>query len=266
MNIFKLEMKMNLRSVITWSISVTAVLFLFATVFSTIADDMAALNEVMANYPPELLAAFGWDQMDLSTVLGFFAFSFSFIQIMIALQAANYGYALVSVEERELTADFLLSKPVGRVRILTTKLLAALTSLLITNAVIWAASFAAVSLFADGRSFDRGALALVLLSALFVQLFFLTVGVFVSLLLRKVPSVISLSMGTVFGMYILAAFGGSMGKDKFDYLTPFKHFEATQIVTDGGYDPAKALISAAVIVISVLASYLLYTRRDIPTV
>ena len=48
---------------------------------------------------------------------------------MIALQAANYGYSLVSVEERELTADFLLSKPVGRVQILTSKLLAALRDL-----------------------------------------------------------------------------------------------------------------------------------------
>ena len=36
---------------------------------------------------------------------------------------------MVSVEERELTADFLLAKPVGRNQILTSKLLAALTAL-----------------------------------------------------------------------------------------------------------------------------------------
>jgi ABC-2 type transport system permease protein len=73
-------------------------------------------------------------------------------------------------------------------------------------------------------------------------------------------------MGSVFGMYILAAFGGSLGEDKFDYLTPFKHFEATRIVNTGEYDLPKVMISVVVIVLSVAASYVLYKRRDIPTV
>ena len=131
---------------------------------------MEALNAVMANYPPELLAAFGWDQMDLGTVLGFFAFAFSFIQIMISIQAANYGFSLVSVEERELTADFLLAKPVGRAKILTSKLLAALACLLITNIVLWVASFSSLNAFAGGRSYDSQILTKILITAAFLQL------------------------------------------------------------------------------------------------
>ena len=75
--------------------------------------------------------------IDLSTVLGFYSFAFLFTQICLAIQAANYGFSLVSIEERELTADFLLAKPVGRTQILTSKLLAALSGLTITNIVIW---------------------------------------------------------------------------------------------------------------------------------
>jgi ABC-2 type transport system permease protein len=266
MNIYLQELKMKFQSVLTWSLSIAAILFLFFSIFSSIAADMEALNEVMANYPPELLAAFGWDQMDLGTVLGFFAFTFSFIQIFVSIQAANYGFSLVSVEERELTADFLLAKPVGREKILTSKLLAALTSLGITTAVIWATSFAAVSTYAGSRSYDTSVMVMVLITVIFLQLFFLTIGMAISLLVRKVPSAISLSMGSVFGMYILAAFGGSLGEDKFDYLTPFKHFEATKIVNTGEYDLPKMIISVAVILLSIIASYVLYKRRDIPTV
>ena len=54
----------------------------------------------------------------------------------------NYGFGLVSIEESELTADFLLSKPVSRAQVLTSKLLAALTSLIITDLVVWVTSFA----------------------------------------------------------------------------------------------------------------------------
>lgn len=266
MNIYLQEFKMKLRSMIIWSVSIAGLVYLFFSIFSTIVDEMETLNSVMANYPPELLAAFGWDQMDLGTVLGFFAFTFSFIQIMIALQAANYGYSLVSVEERELTADFLLAKPIGRAKILTQKLLAALTSLLITDVVLWSVSFLAVSTYAGDRTYDKGILTMVLITALFLQLFFLMFGLVVSLMLKKVPSVISLSMGSVFGMYILAAFGSSFNEDKFDYLTPFKHFEATRIVSTGEFDQAKVIVSLVVILVSIVGSYVLYQRRNIPTV
>lgn len=257
---------MKLRSIITWSISVAGLLFLFFSIFSTIVDEMEMLNAVMANYPPELLAAFGWDNMDLSTVLGFYAFTFSFIQIMISLQAANYGYSLVSIEERELTADFLLAKPVGRAKILTNKLLAALTGLLITDLVLWSTSFFAVRTYAGDRAYNSEILAKVLITAFFLQLFFLGGGLVISLLLKKVPSVIAISLGSVFGMYILAAFGSSFNEDKFDYLTPFKHFEATKIVNTGEFDQPKMVISILVIIISMIASYVLYQRRNIPTV
>lgn len=266
MNIYIQELKMKLRSMITWTISIAGLIFLFFSIFSTIADDMELLNSVMSNYPPELLAAFGWDSMDLGTVLGFFAFTFSFIQIMIALQAANYGYSLVSVEERELTADFLLAKPVGRVKILSLKLLAALTALLFTDVVLWIASFTAVKTWAGDRPYDSDTLAMVLLTAFFLQLFFLVVGLAISLMVKKIPSVTAISLGTVFGMYVLAAFGSSFNEDKFDLVTPFKHFEATKIVSTGEFDIPKMIISFGVIIIASIASYALYQRRNIPTV
>ncbi len=65
MNIYLQELKMKIGSIITWSISIAGLILLFFSIFSTMADEMELLNEVMSNYPPELLAAFGWDQMDL---------------------------------------------------------------------------------------------------------------------------------------------------------------------------------------------------------
>lgn len=266
MNIYLHELKMKTGSILTWSISIAALVILFSSIFSSLALDMESFNQIMANYPPELLAAFGWDNMDFGSVLGFFSFTMSIVHLMIAIQAANYGFSLVSIEERELTADFLLAKPIGRSRILTAKLLAALTALLVTNVFFWISSYIAVNAYADGRSYDNAILVKLLLSVAVLQLFFLAVGMVISLMVKKVPSVVSMSMASVFGLYILAAFGGSLGEDKFDYLTPFKHFEATRIVATGEYDMPKVMITVTVILISVIASYVLYQRRNIPTV
>jgi len=41
-------------------------------------------------------------------------FSFSFRPDLSGSPGGNYGFGLVSIEENELTADFLLSKPVSR--------------------------------------------------------------------------------------------------------------------------------------------------------
>lgn len=265
MNIYMHEFKMKLRSVITWSVSLTLLIFAFMSLFTSLAKDAELLNETMAALPPELLTAFGMTGMDLSTVLGFYSFAFLFCQVCLAIQAANYGFGLVSVEETDMTADFLLAKPVGRTSILTNKLLAALTSLTITNAVVWLVSFITINMFRDGRDYDTQTLLLLLLSIILFQLFFLSVGMVLSLLMKRVRSVTSASMALAFGMYVLSAFGGMLGADSFDLITPFKHFEPNAIVSTGAYDTSLVMISVTAIIISFVGSYVLYAKRNIQT-
>lgn len=265
MNIYKHEFKMNLRSVITWSVSIALLLFVFLSLFSSFAADAALLNETMAQMPPELLTAFGMTGLDLSTVLGFYSFAFLFCQICLAIQAANYGFGLVSVEERDMTADFLLAKPVGRAHILTSKLLAALTGLTITNIVVWISSFVFINIFKADRTYDTKTLLLLLLSIVVFQLFFLSVGIVISLLMKRVRSVTSASMALAFGMYVLSAFGGMLGNDTLDVITPFKHFDPNYIITNAGYDVPLVLLSVVIIIISIVGSYVLYGKRNIQT-
>ncbi|OGN75603.1 MAG: hypothetical protein A2X25_07775 [Chloroflexi bacterium GWB2_49_20] len=263
MNIYKHEFKMSINSVITWSVSISLLLLVFMSIFSALAVDAAILNETLAKMPKELLTAFGMNGMDLSTVLGFYSFTFLFCQICLAIQASNYGFGLVSLEERDMTADFLLAKPVGRSSILTSKLLAALTGLTITNIVIWISSFVYINLFRGGRTYDTKTLLLLLSSIVLFQLFFLTVGILVSLLMKKVRSVTPLSMALAFGMYVLSAFGGMLGDAKLENITPFKHFDAAYIITNAAYDVPLVLLSVSVIIISITGSYLLYAKRNI---
>jgi ABC-2 type transport system permease protein len=72
-------------------------------------------------------------------------------------------------------------------------------------------------------------------------------------------------MALAFGMYVLSAFGGMLGEDKLDIITPFKHFEPNYIVSNATYDPLQ-LVSVAVIILSIAGSYVLYLRRDIHSV
>ncbi|MGQ9555469.1 MAG: ABC transporter permease [Anaerolineae bacterium] len=264
--IYRHELKMHLRSVITWSVAIAALVFVYVSLFSSFAKDAELLNEMMANFPEELLMAFGMNGVDLSTVLGYFSFIFLFVQVCLAIQASNYGFSLVSIEEREWTADFLLTKPVGRTQILTSKLLAALSGLTITNIVVWISSFAFINLFRGNRTYETNPLLLLLLTIVVFQLFFLAVGLVVSLLVKRIRNVTPYAMALAFGMYVLSVFGDMLGENALEKITPFRHFEPRYIIQQGAYDVPLVLISVAVIVISLLGSYMLYTRRDIPAV
>ncbi len=265
-NIFQHEFKMHLRSVITWSVAVAALIFVYVALFSSFAEQAELLNEMMANFPKELLTAFGLTGVDLSTILGYYGFVFLFAQLCLAIQAANYGFSLVSVEEREWTADFLLAKPVRRTQILTSKLLAALSGLIITNAVVWISSFGFIHLFKGDRTYHTKPLLLLLLSIIIFQLFFLTVGLVISLSVRRIRSVTPYSMALGFGMYVLSVFGDLLGESVLEKITPFKHFEPHYIIQHEAYDWPLVLVSVAVISISLVGSYVLYRRRDIPAV
>ena len=262
MNIYKHEFKTNLKSVLIWSASIAALIFVFMSIYPGFSKDAALLQQAMSNFPKELLIAFGMTNMDWSTVLGYFGLVFLFCQICLAIQAANYGFSLVSIEENEMTADFLLAKPVGRTKIMTSKLLAALTSLTITNVVVWISSFLFITLFNSGKEYPIKSLVMLLLSIVVFQLFFLSVGMVISLLVKRVRNVIPFSMALVFGLYILNAFGGMIGERNLEIISPFKHFDPYYILKNAAFDPL-ALISVTIIIISVLGSYGLYVRRNI---
>ncbi len=106
---------------------------------------------------------------------------------------------------------------------------------------------------------------MLLLSIVLFQLFFLTVGMIISLLVKRVRNVTPFSMALAFGMYILNAFGGLLGQDTVEIISPFKQFEPNYILNNAAYNLPLVLLSVFVIFISVAGSYMLYSKRNIPS-
>jgi ABC-2 type transport system permease protein len=248
-----------------WSVSISLMILVYLSAFSSVSTDIQTMNEVLASFPEEFLIAFGMDNINFSSTVGMYGLIFLFCQICLAIQASNYGFSLVSIEEREFTADFLLAKPIGRGKILTNKLLAAIAGLTITNFVVWVSSFLVINLVNDGQPYETKPLILLLLSIVVFQLFFLAVGVLISLLMKRVRSVTPLSMALAFGMYVLSAFGNMLGEDTIEVISPFTHFEPNFIISNVAYDTPLVFISLATITVAIPASYLLYSKRNIPS-
>jgi ABC-2 type transport system permease protein len=264
MNIFKFELSMLKKSILIWSLAVPLGLAFYMLFYPTIATDTGALDDLMNSFPEEFLAAFGMNaELPISSLLGYFSLTVSMIYIPLAIQASNYGFHMLSVEEREFTADFLLTKPVKRSEIFIAKVCAALTALFITNLAMWIVTISTLYLVKGTSPLEINKVLVVLTSFGFIQLFFFSLSLLISVSIKKVSSVLSFSMGLSFGLYILSALGSVLSFNIFKLLSPYAHFDPNYILINTNHQWSLVFITIAVIIISIPASYFLYAKRNI---
>jgi ABC-2 type transport system permease protein len=258
------ELKKLRFSVFIWAFSLTAGLVMFMAFFPVFGNDSAAINDLMKSYPEELLAFFGMDsELPFTALMGYFSLTYSFLMSAIAIQSANYGFHILSVEERELTADFLMTKPISRKRIYVTKLCAILTSIFVTDIFLFGASFATLYMFRSGGTVNVNGTIIFLLSLILFQLFFLSVGMVISVMVKKISSVLAYSMSLGFGLYILSSLGAMISSDMLKILSPYAHFDPNYVLVHDSLNMSRVWISLVVIVLSFFFSYHLYLRRNI---
>ncbi|NRD77270.1 ABC transporter permease subunit [Bacillus sp. BRMEA1] len=265
MNIFLHELKANRKSTIIWTLSLVAVVIFFMALFPSITKDAEGFKKVLENYPEGVRKVLGVSINSITSLLGFYSYVFTYVVLCGAIQAMNLGTSILSKEVREKTADFLLTKPITRVQIVTAKLLSAFTSLVLSNVVFIAAAIITVKAV-SGKTFDMTAFLLISLTAFWVECLFLALGILISVTLPKIKSVLSVSLGTVFGFFVLNMLGSVIGEKAIRYVTPFKYYDTTYIMKHNSYETTYVIIEILFIMAAVTVSYLIYSKKDIHAV
>ncbi|MBM7653908.1 ABC transporter permease subunit [Neobacillus cucumis] len=265
MNIFFHELKAYRKSTLIWTFSLIMVALLFLSMYPSFAKDADEFKKLLAGYPLAMRKAIGLNLENIFTILGFYSYALTFTTICAAIQAMNLGTGIVSKEVREKTADFLLTKPVTRTQILTSKLLAAFTSLLFTNIVYQiAVTFIAFQVKTEEYSVKK--LMLLSLTMFFIQLIFLSIGIIISVIVPKIKSVLTVSLATVFAFYFLGVISETSGDDVKRYISPFKYFDHIYIMKHANYEEPFLIVGAIMVVAAIVASYFIYAKRDIHAV
>ena len=177
----------------------------------------------------------------------------------------NLGLSIISKEASDKTADFLLTKPVTRKQIITAKLFAILTSIIITNISYVLASITMASIVSTS-SFDMTIFIMISITMFFIQLMFMSLGILISVILPKIRSVISISLSTVFSLYILSMFYSVVGGNGLRYLTPFQYYDTSYIIKNASYETSFIIIAIIFIAFSIGMSYFIYSKKDIHAV
>jgi len=263
MNIFRHEMKANLKALIWWSVGMAF----------TVASGMAKfegysttgstnITQLVEKFPKAMLALFGMTGLDLTTLVGYFGVLYLYVILMAAIHAGMLGANIIAKEERDQTSEFLYVKPVSRGRVLTEKLLAGLVNILILLGVTTAASIWVVGFY--NKNYDLTPQVLTLMAGVFMfQLLAFVFGAFFAGIFKnpKLPAVAVTSV-------IMASYLTSVVVElnaKFDFLrnlTPFQYFGAPKILAEGGLDPVFLGLALAVSLLLLFLTYVFYNKRD----
>lgn len=264
MNVFNFEMKSLVKSTVLWIVGLFILQFLFMSFFPIVSEDAEMMDLILKNYPKEMLKAFGMDELSsFGTALGYLGFIFVFVELCLAVQSAYLGFAFLSREERELTADFLMTKPITRKSIFFQKYLANVLVLGITQLVIGFSILLSLKIFAKDSTYEVQTLLAILYSIPLFQLAFFHIGMLTTVLTKKIRSVMSYAMAAAFGLYVLNAVRAITDGKLLGVISPYYHFEIARIVANEGIDFSRAWISIVFLPVSFVISYYLYQRRNI---
>jgi ABC-2 type transport system permease protein len=238
----------------------------FLSIYQSIAGDAAEFKDLLSNYPATVREMMGINLDYITSIIGFYSMIFSFILLCGTIQAMNLGVSILSKESRERTADFLLVKPVSRTAIVSVKLGAAFTTVVITNIIFISLSTLMANL-AKTENFNEKLFFMINLTMFFVQIIFIAIGMVVSVFFKKIKNVLPISLGFVFGFYMIGALLVTDSSDKVErILSPFKYFDITYIIQNGNYEPLYLMIGAAIVVVCIAVSYIIYDKKDIHAV
>ena len=260
MTLVKHELKQGRTAFLIWTAAVGGLLAVCVFLFPEMKGEMEGVSDIFSSMG-SFTAAFGMDTLNFGTLTGFYAVECgNVLGLGGAFFASLCAVGILSREEKERTAEFLLAHPVSRRRIITEKLAAVLVQVTAMNLIIYAVSVGSIA--AVGEEVPWKEINLLHLAYYLLQLELAGICFGISAFMRK--GTVGIGLGLAAMMYFLNLVANIAEAAEFlKYITPFGFCEGADIVAEGRLDGKMIVIGMAVGLMGVLAAYVKYGGKDI---
>ncbi|WP_289301054.1 ABC transporter permease, partial [Sporofaciens musculi] len=223
MTLIKHELKQGRMTLIVWTMVISFMLALCVLVYPEMETQMGDVSSMFAEMGG-FSAAFGMDRLNFGEFMGFFGVECgNILGLGGAFFAALLGISVLAKEEKEQTAEFLLTHPVSRREIVGQKLAAVLIQIFLMNVIVITVTSA--SIWGIGESPDMRPLILLFLAYFILQVEVACVCFGMSAFLSQGGVGIGLGMAAL--LYFLNIIANLTDGAKFlKYVTPFSYTES----------------------------------------
>ena len=260
MTLVRHELRQGKTPFLIWTASIGFLLATCIFLFPEMKGQMDSVSDVFASMG-SFTQAFGMDRLNFGTLIGFYAVECgNVLGLGGAFFASLCAVGVLSKEEKDKTAEFLLTHPVSRKRIITEKLIAVLMQITALNVIIYALAIGSIA--AVGEDIPWKEISLLHFAYYLLQLELAGICFGISAFLRKGSAGAGLGIAAM--MYFLNLIANIADvADFLKYITPFGYCEGADIVSNGSLDMTLVSVGAVMGIIGVLLAYLHYTKKDI---
>ncbi|MCY6958979.1 ABC transporter permease subunit [Clostridium brassicae] len=268
MNMYKVELKNMLKSLIIWTIIMAGIITLFMSMFPSMSTSgMSEIVKTKIDAIPEAMRkSFGLENaVDFSDLLQYFAYCAQYILIGNCIYAAILGINSLIKEESEGTIEFLYAQPISRVKIVMVKMLSTFTILYIFNIIIFLVTMLFFHIFKKEGYEYISQLVFMYKGMFLAQFIFWSIGFALSAIISKVSLATPTALGIFFTSYLLGIFSTIIEKlEWMKYLSPVQYVMPNELLRSKGViDMSYIIISLIVIIISIVFTFYKYKNKDL---
>lgn len=260
MSIFRHEMRRGRISLIIWTAVISSMLALSVLIYPLMKAEMENMSEMLAGMGA-LSEAFSMDQLNFAEFSGYFALECGeLLGLGGALFAAILSIPMLSKEQKDGTADFLLTHPISRQRVMLEKLGAIFAQILILN--ICAAAVTVLCALIIGEKPDAKVFFMLFLAFLLVQIEIACICFGISAFIKG--SGIGIGIGLAVLLYFLNIVSNITKEAEFlKFITPFSYADGAEIVRSASIELKYLAVGAVLAIAGVAAAFLKYPKKDL---
>ncbi len=264
LNLLMKELKNNLKGTVITSLVVVLYTAFSFIIYSVMQENILKVTDFYSVMPETFRVALNFHLDQWNNVLGFYVTYFVYyVPIIAGCYSIILGTKLLSKEEQNKTAEFLLSRPISREQIISSKLITFIIHILGINLLAFLTSLFGCGIISDWN-FNLKSLIILHTYGFLTCLFFGIFGLFMTVLMKRAKAITGIGIGIVLGTYFFDMMIRVSDRVQFLlYLTPFKYLNLDVLAKDYGFDAWRLIFFLGVSGLLIILSYVFYKKKDI---
>jgi len=262
-----MEMRRNARGLLIWSAVISVLIFLTMSFFRSVLQYQEQIAGMVQMVPAVAMKMRGFSNInDIFTVTGFYtANNLVYMMLMGSIFSIVLSSNILLKEEYGKTAEYLMSRPLTRGEIFTTKACLAFLNIFILNFLASLTGLIAILIYKKG-AFSIHPFLVISLYTLLLNLLFGALGLLISVMMKRAKPVTAFGVALVMVLYFVYTISRMTGIDgTFGYLSPFKWVNVNVLSPGYGLEPGRLFSFLGITGLLILASGFIYRRKDILT-
>jgi ABC-2 type transport system permease protein len=264
-NLFLRELRSNLKSLLVWTAVITFLITATMSLYSIFLENNSKILAMISILPEGTLQFKGVsDVNDLFSVLGFYsANNVIYMLVLGSIYSIVLSSNILLKEEYGRTAEFLLSWPVTRDQVYFSKLLVVVIYILVLNVVTTAAGYISLET-CKKEAYSVDAFLILSMYTLLLHLFFASLGIFMSVRVKKPRPITTVSIALVMVLYFISTISNITDNLSWaGYISPYKFIDIDVVNPDYRISLVNILYFTGFSFLFTGVSRRMYLRKDI---